>query len=121
MLIFKSKNVKLLLLSKSSMVNSKIGCNLVAVSRTTTGSPLTVPTMSSTYLAKILTPFSVRSAFCCSICYHTVSAIFAYSDSHMLPHPNWYQFKQASHSTRLVRYVTFSDIQDIFLCYLLSA
>ena len=92
------------------MVNCKFGCNLLAASRTNTGSPLKVLTMSSTYLRKTLTPFSARSAYCCfllALQYHTVSSMSAYSDSDMLTHLKWYYFKQASYSTPLVRYVTF--------------
>ena len=36
-----------------SMVNCKFGCNLLAASKTTPGSPLAVLTMSSTYFSKI--------------------------------------------------------------------
>ena len=64
-LTFKSKTTKLPLLSSSSTVNCKFGCNLLAASRTTPGSPLTVLTMSSTYLKKNSELFSVRSASCC--------------------------------------------------------
>ena len=59
---------------------------------------------------KTLTPFTVRSASCCFLQVmqnQSISALSAYSDSDMLPHPKWYQFKQASHSTPFVRYVTF--------------
>ena len=65
------------------------------------------------------TQFSARSASCWFLQvmqYHTVSAMSAYSDSDMLPHPKWYQFKQASHSTPLVRYViVFWDAGQTFL------
>ena len=109
-LTFKPKKAKLTLLSSSSMVNCKFGCNLLAASRTNPRSPLTDLTMTSTYLRKTLTPFTARSASCCflqAIQYQTVSAMSAYSDSDMLLQPKWYQFKQASHSTPFVDYVTF--------------
>ena len=109
-LTFNSKKDKLPSLSSSSMVNCKFGCNLLAASRTIPGSPLTLLTMSSTYLRKTLTPITVRSVSCCFLQvmqYHTVSAISAYLNSDMLPHPKWYQFKKASHSTPSARCVNF--------------
>ena len=109
-LTFKSKNAKLPLLSSSYMVNCKFECNLMAASWTTPRSPLTLLNMSSTYLRKTLTPFTVLSHPCFFLQvmqYLTVSAMSAYSDSDMLPHPKWNQFKQASHSTTLVWHVTF--------------
>ena len=110
-LTFKSKKAILPSVTiSSSRVNCKFGCNLTAASRTTSGSPLTVLTMSSTYLRKTLTPISVRSASCCFLHflqYHTVSAMSGYWDSCMLPHAKWYQFKQASHSTPVVQFVAF--------------
>ena len=51
-LTFKIKKTKLPLLSSSSMVNCKLGCNLLAASRTAPGLTLTVLTMSSIYLRK---------------------------------------------------------------------
>ena len=83
-LTFKSKKAKRLLGLNSSMVNCKFGCNYLAASRTTPGLPLTVLTMSSTYLGKIFTPFSVRSGSCYFLQVmqnHTDSAMSAYSDS----------------------------------------
>ena len=109
-LTFKSKKVKLPLLSSSFTVNCKFGCKLLAASRTNPGLQLTFLIMSSTYLRKALTPFSARSASCCfpqAMQYHTVSAMSAFSNSDMLPHTKWYQLKQASHSTPLARFVTF--------------
>ena len=80
-LTFKSKKVKLLLVLNSSMVNCKFG---LAASRNTPGLPLTVLTMSSTYLGKTFKPFSVRFASCYFLQVmqnHTDSAMSAFSDS----------------------------------------
>ena len=52
-LTFKSEKATLPLLSSSSMVNLKFECNLLAASRTTPGSPLTVLTRSSHFLEKL--------------------------------------------------------------------
>ena len=96
-LTFKTKKDKLPLLPSSSTANCKVGCNLLAIPRTTPGSTLTVLTISSSYLRITSTPFSFRSASCCFLQdkpYHTVSAMFAYTNSNMLPHSSWYQFKK---------------------------
>ena len=90
-LTFKPKKTKLPSLLSSSMMNSKLGCNLMAASRITPGSPLTFLNKSSTYLRQTSTSFSVRSkiVYCIScntllyqrclriripICYHTLGS-----------------------------------------------
>ena len=76
-LTFKSKKAKLPLKSSSSMVNCKIGCNLLAASRTNPGLPLTVLTMSSTYLRK---NFNTIHSPICFLLFFACHAIYCFSD-----------------------------------------
>ena len=50
--------------------------------------------------------------------YHTVSAMSAYLDSDMLPHPKWFQFEQSLHSIPVIDMSPFSDIQVRLPSYL---
>ena len=91
-------------------MNWRFGVGEMAASTLQVRSPLTVLTMSSTYLSNNFTcglSFSLFLARQQLSKYQTISFVDAYASSDIIQHLGWHQFRHLSHSTSFDPYDTF--------------